>query len=57
MKLLFLCILLVLASCSSGPAEFSKPPKDAPEWALNPGHVQGTNDLIHEPVWSLNNAR
>ena len=52
MKTIALLVLLALAACSSGPAQFSKPDGDAQAWDLNPGRWPGTNDLIHQPVWS-----
>ena len=43
--------LLALAACSTGSEPLSKPPDDAAVWNLNEGIQQGTNDLIHQPVW------
>ena len=43
--------LFALAACATGPTPLSKPPDGAPVWNLNEGVQQGTNDLIHEPVW------
>lgn len=52
MRPIALFLLLVLGACSAVPTHFSKPDADAQAWDLNRGRWPGTNDLIHEPVWS-----
>jgi len=51
--LIAMAFLLTLAACSTEPEpeSLSKPPDDAAVWNLNEGIQQGTNDLIHQPVW------